>query len=184
MTIPTMGQVGINTTDPQATLDVNGSLRIRGMNDDTQPEIYAKRLLGVDATGTVVEVEVEDRLLLEENILSTDNGFRFRDSDILDVLQIYDLRIVILPGEPNDDRRIMSLISPLALININGIEAANDGDSVWLFAASGIVQLQGLNLFALPQDQILTSGTYTLDQFEMVQLVYNGNLQKWLIMDN
>ena len=182
--ISCFSQVGINTTEPSKTLDVNGSIRVRGMNERSQPGILAKRLLGVDEDGTMIEVEVEERLNLDKNRLYIDDLYRWRDSDILDVLNINQLRIVILPGEPNDDKRIMNIVSPLGLLNINGIAAGVDGESIWLFSGAGILQLQGLNLFAAPQDQILRSGTYTLQRYDMVQLVYNGTLQKWIIMDN
>lgn len=54
------GQVGVGTTTPQYTLDVSGSMRVRGgilLNSPITP-IYAYPVIGVDQIGYTVKVDV------------------------------------------------------------------------------------------------------------------------------
>lgn len=55
--VPSFSQVGVNTTDPQRTLDVNGNLRIRSISDVNADATYDRVLLmdsdGANTSGNV-----------------------------------------------------------------------------------------------------------------------------------
>ena len=75
-------QVGIGATEPQATLDVNGSMHVSGIKSSFQ-QIEAVRIIGVDEDGNLVEVDVDENLILENNkIRANDRIPRFGDIPI------------------------------------------------------------------------------------------------------
>jgi len=181
---PLLSQVGINTTEPTATLDIDGNLRVRGMKD-SQQEIFATKILGVDDEGNFVEVEVGENVILENNTLrAVERRVRFESTTEINVEVIHNLSLVILPGDPNDDKRVMRIITDGGDVDITGIVAGEDGQVIWLLANTGKVKLLGSHAGSDPENRFLMPNNVTLSQFEMVQIVYDGALQKWLIMEN
>lgn len=78
----------------------------------------------------------------------------------------------------------MNVRSSVGTIDITGIEAGADGESIWLFANDGRVWLERLDARSDPANQILMPGSIQIQQYEMVQLVYSATIQKWIVMDN
>ena len=184
--VQTFSQVGINTTEPTATLDVDGNIRVRNMNDSfTDSE--AEKIIGLDEDGNFVEVEVDENVILEENKLRVVEN-RYRLANVIAIGgDLNNMDLLILPGEPNDDKKIIRIYTPSLLrapIEITGILAGDDGQTVWLYIqdASG-VKLMGLNNNSDPENQFLIPGQLALQQYDMVQLMYDANLQKWVVMD-
>jgi len=64
-----IAQVGIGTTDPQATLHVAGTLQV----DDTNPG-SAVKLTGIDASGVISEISFGSNINLTAGVLSTSGG--------------------------------------------------------------------------------------------------------------
>ena len=176
-------QVGINTTEPTATLDVNGNIRVRKMNDNITDSV-AEKLVGMDEDGNFVLVDVDENVILEENKLRVvENRYRFGNVTVIgDELNNMDL--LILPGEPNDDKKIVRIHTPAdGNITITGILAGEDGQTLWLLAMDGSIRLIGLDNASDPENQFLLAGQISIQQYEMIQLVYVASLQKWLVMD-
>lgn len=181
---PLLSQVGINTTQPTATLDIDGNLRVRGIKE-LQQEFVATKILGVDDDGNFVEVEVGENVILENNTLrAVERRVRFESTTEINVQVIHNLSLVILPGDPNDDKRVMRIITNGGDVDITGIVAGEDGQVIWLLAYTGKVKLLGSNSGSDPENRFLMPNNIILSQFEMVQLVYDGALQKWLLMAN
>ncbi len=179
-------QVGINTTEPTATLDVNGNIRVRKMNSFT--DSVAEKLVGMDEDGNFVLVDVDENVILEENKLRVvENRYRFA-SVIAIGDELNNMDLLILPGEPNDDKKVMRIYTPadgnFGSIVITGILAGEDGQTVWLFAMSGSIRLVGLNNGSDPENQFLLAGQITIQQYEMIQLLYDITLEKWLVMEH
>ncbi|MDC8004439.1 hypothetical protein POV27_10285 [Aureisphaera galaxeae] len=175
-------QVGINTTSPSTTLDVNGTIRVRGIKSELV-ETEAIRIIGVDASGNFVEVEIGDNVILEDNVLrAVENKYSFANTDPISVGQVDDFDLIVLPGEPNDDKKIIRFITTVGDIDLTGIKAGENGQVIWLMAYSGRIKIRGNDLSSDPENRIL-AGTVTLQQYEMIQLVYDETLQKWIIMD-
>ncbi|PKA82606.1 hypothetical protein ATE92_0739 [Ulvibacter sp. MAR_2010_11] len=71
VSLPTLGQVGINTTNPQEALHVNGKIRV----DDASGR-SATSVLGVDATGTLNTMDVGGALEIHNNtIIASGTGY-------------------------------------------------------------------------------------------------------------
>ncbi len=77
----------------------------------------------------------------------------------------------------------MSLIRFNDEVEITGILAGEDGQTLWLFAYSGSLKLIGNSNSSDPENRFLISGQITIQQYELIQLLYDATLQKWLIMD-
>ncbi|MEL6813000.1 MAG: hypothetical protein AAFP76_16875 [Bacteroidota bacterium] len=101
--LPSFSQVGIGTTEPQATLDANGNIRVRKMNSSlTNSE--AIKIVKLDEEGNFVEVEIDENAILEDNkLLVIENKYRIAETTVISAGTIHNLSLVILPGEPNDD---------------------------------------------------------------------------------
>ncbi|MAZ73290.1 MAG: hypothetical protein CMC70_09090 [Flavobacteriaceae bacterium] len=71
VTLPTLGQVGINTTDPQETLHVNGKIRLDNFTGRTSVSV-----MGIDATGTLNTMNVGGALEVHNNtIIASGTGY-------------------------------------------------------------------------------------------------------------
>ncbi|OAB75683.1 C1q-like domain-containing protein [Cochleicola gelatinilyticus] len=65
-------QVGIGTTNPTATLDVDGNLRLRGTNEETDLEIIQDSILVISRNGTVNRVSSKN--IIESHLKSIVKG--------------------------------------------------------------------------------------------------------------
>ena len=90
--------------------------------------------------------------------------------------------MVILLGEPNDDKRVIRIVNISGNLDVTGIEAGVDGQRIWFYPQSGRVRLLRSNGASLPANQIIGTGSYVIFQFEMIELMYDGLLAKWVIM--
>ena len=183
--VQAFSQVGINTTNPTATLDVDGNIRVRHMFDnftDAQAEV----IVGMDEDGNFVLVDVDENIILENNKLrAVERRYRFASITVIGD-ELNNLDLLILPGEPNDDKKIIVIHTTdtfRANIEITGIIAGEDGQTLWLLAMDGNIKLVGLDNDSDPENQFLISGQISIQQYEMIQLVYVRSLQKWLVMD-
>jgi len=183
--LPVFGQVGINTTDPQADLDINGTVRVRQFANSLNNEIDGMMLVGVDEEGNFVQIEVGENIILEDNVLRVvENKYRITEVNLLSTI-VNNLALVILPGEPNDDKKVVKLRNLLGLpgpFSVSGIEAAEDGQIVWIVAYDTNIKLLANDLLSLPQNRIMMNGNLVLQQYDMVQLIYDGTAQRWMVM--
>ena len=176
-------QVGINTTNPSADLDVNGTMRVRNLS--TNSDMDALKILGLDEDGNFVEVEIDENIILEDNKLRVvENRFHSAFSAVITDPKVHNRDLLILPGEPNDDKKIIKIITDGNDVEITGIKAGEDGQMIWLMAFSKKVRLVKLSSYSEPENQFLLSGNITIDRFHMAQLVYDALLEKWLLMEN
>ena len=169
-------QVGVNTTEPTTTLDVNGTLRVRGVKNS---ESIAQRIVGIDDAGNFVEVEVDENLVLENNrIRAVDQSTELGDVPILGLPIIDNLDLVILPGEPNRNKPVLRLQSLL------GDMILTDGQMVYLYPISGDLTLIPNSILSLFGNRIESNVNTTIPRYSMVKLMYDATRSKWIIMDN
>ncbi|GHC59557.1 hypothetical protein GCM10008083_25560 [Ulvibacter litoralis] len=64
-----MAQVGIGTTEPTASLDINGNLRIRGISEEMEPEIAKDSILVISRNGLVNRIS--SKKVLESTLKTT-----------------------------------------------------------------------------------------------------------------
>lgn len=72
VTCQVFGQVGIGTTEPTATLDINGNLRIRSIQEETNEKIAADSILVISRDGTVHRIT--SKKVYESNIKTAIRG--------------------------------------------------------------------------------------------------------------
>ncbi|MCZ6595414.1 MAG: hypothetical protein O6943_10955 [Bacteroidetes bacterium] len=180
--VQSFSQVGINTTEPTATLDVDGTIRVRKINSSFTDAV-AEKLVGMDEDGSFVEVEVEENLILHDNELrAVESIYRFT-SISLTVINVNNLDLIILPGEPNDDKKVIRIINSTGDdVIITGLKAGQDGQTLWLYAYSGNVKLVANSPLSDPENRFLMSNDVDMPQYTLIQLLYDATLQKWLIM--
>jgi hypothetical protein len=186
-------QVGINTSNPQAELDVNGSLIVRSLNIDHTTR-RAIRLVGVDATGRMVPVDMGENVALEDNkVVAKKQRLEFGELPTLIIPgngRIDNLDIVILPGEPNHGKSIIRLVHPNPTtsgsnqLTISGIKSAPDGTQIWLYPTEGDLVLLALNTNSSTENQIQNNIRLRCSQYEMIQLVYDRAAEKWVVMNH
>lgn len=176
-------QVGIGTTDPQSTLDVNGTLRVTGLKSSLQ-EVQAVHIVGLDEDGNFVEVEVDENLILENNkIRATNRILKIGDVPTLGLPIIDDLDLVIWPGEPNEDKAVIRVQSILGDMIITGLVAGQDGQQIWLYPISGQITFVPNSILSLFGNRIEANSNLVVEQYEMVKLMYDATRTKWIIMD-
>ena len=182
---PLWSQDGINTTDPQATLDINGTIRVRDFKNSIDNDAIAVKIIGIDEDGNFVQVDVDENVILEDNKLRVvENRYRIAETTTITVGTVHNLNLVILPGEPNDDKKVIKIRTNESSLEITGIKAGEDGQTLFLFAVDGTIKLLGNNNNSDPENQFLMSASLVVKQYEMVQLMYDATLQRWLVMDN
>lgn len=181
-------QVGINTTDPTTTLDVNGSVRVRALSEEVENgeyEFLAEKIVGIDANGNMTPVTLGDNVYLENNqIKAISNRAAIGDITAIGISVVNNLNLVIWPGEPNDDKSVIRIQSLLGDIDITGIAAGNDGQVITLYPVDGRIRLFSFSILSLPANQIANqSGSIIIEQYDMVKLMYDGTINKWVIMN-
>ena len=72
ISIPVFSQVGVGTTEPTASLDINGNLRIRNIQEETEEKIAADSILVISRDGTVNRIS--SKKVYESNIKSAVSG--------------------------------------------------------------------------------------------------------------
>jgi hypothetical protein len=195
-------QVGINTIKPTAALDVNGNVRIRNLDpsmDNFLNNGGALFIMGVDKDGNIVPIEIGPNIKLQDNKLvvdlPADEPIELPDNQILSELYTspseplindMDLGIVILPGDPRGKRPVIRLSNGAnqETVEITGFKSAADGAIAHLYPTSGDLKLKTNSSKSQPDNRIAAYGDIELRRFEMVQLMYDGQINRWVVMSS
>ncbi|RMA56757.1 hypothetical protein [Ulvibacter antarcticus] len=181
-------QVGINTTEPTSTLDVAGTIRMRGMepNDGEvigETPLLATKILGLDDLGNFIEVEIDENVILKNNKISAiDRVVEIGSAPTFVLPVVSDIAMLILPGEPNEDYKVIRLNSIWPTMTMTGLLAGVDGQTIWLYPQTSDLIILRNSLLSLLGNRIEGSGNVLVEQYEMVQLMYDGVRGKWIIM--
>ncbi|PKA83602.1 hypothetical protein ATE92_1761 [Ulvibacter sp. MAR_2010_11] len=184
----TFSQVGINTTNPTTTLDVNGSIRVRGVSTTSSEEVtvIATKIIGVDDLGNFVDVQIGDNLILEANkIKANDKILKIGDVSPFNIPILSDVNLIILPGEPNEDKSVIRMRSILGNMIITGIIGGVDGQQIWLYPVTGDLTILPNSILSLFGNRIESNGSsMVIERYNMVRLMYDATRSKWIIMDH
>jgi len=181
-------QVGINTTTPQETLHVEGTLCVT----DTSTKIPLK-ISGLDANGTLGDVVIGANLQLTGNVLSANT------SSTTSSPTTYLSATVNLPtGSPGDefddlDISLSTLNANMVVIRlegrsfnykITGISGGTDGRHLILFNVEAVnMNLNDEDTSSLAQNRIITLANNLLTSGRgTAELVYDGALQRWVVI--
>lgn len=180
-------QVGINTTTPQETLHVEGTLCVSNTTTKTP-----NKLSGMDANGVLTNVMVGDNLALTGNQLDAvipvtassayylvatipipdgAPGDEFDDVDLL-------------LGSTNVDKVVFRLTGRTSNYKITGIDGGIDGRHIVLFNVStSNMSVNDESPNSLPQNRIITLASNVATSGQGTgELVYDGSLNRWILI--
>ncbi len=179
-TISISAQVGINTTQPTASLDVNGDFRVRNL---AHSDSEAKSVIGVDDQGNFIQVEMGSNVKLENNkIVSRNLSLSVETLEPVDFTQVNNM--IVWPGGGLDKKSMIRIPSSVGDIDITGIQAGEDGDIIYLYPVDGDITLIPNSTDSDDANRILDSSYLRIREREMVQLFYDGVDNKWVVMRN
>ena len=196
-------QIGVNTNKPTANLDINGTLRVRSLEKKTdgfQATGQVLYIMGVDAEGNVIPIEIGDNIILQNNKLvaqlpeedstpaelpggSLEDNYAPGDDALINDL---DLGIVLLPG---NRRRVGSVIrmdngTNTDDVQITGFKAAPDGTMAFLYPTSGDLSLVKDSNASEEENRIFDDGSNNdikIKKDEMMLIMYDGVKKRWMV---
>ncbi|AZQ45073.1 hypothetical protein [Nonlabens ponticola] len=177
----TNAQVGINTSTPQESLHVAGTVRIETTN---QASVKTTKLFGLNDDGTLREIEVGENLVLTNNVLHArpyDHSFgqinlTVKDNNNVDLL--------LDPGEANFGKTIIRVNNSSGESQITGFTDGYDGQHIWLYAVSGTLKLIPNDTGSSNGNQIEVNEKPAAKLWAMIEVIYDGTRGKWIIMQS
>lgn len=178
-------QVGIGTTNPQATLHVQGNLRITNTNNTTTSD----KLLGNCAQGDITSIKVGEGLSLKDNELTasgTGSPTKYRIANIPIITtapnQNFDNVNLDLSGSNADI--VIFRMGPLHNYTISGISGGTDGRHIILYNSTGVNLTINSMSSLIPINNIDTLGSSTSTSGTgTIEFVYDGTLNKWIVIN-
>jgi hypothetical protein len=190
----TQNRVGINTTTPQATLDVNGELRVTDTPLATEEEKAI--IVGITTNNKLNKVNVGSNLTVDSSgelisspavrsLGSFDLGSAPQDSpDTFNNLQLN-----INPTEDNEFVNYINIYNYINNVTINGIADGTEGRRLTLYANStSNMRIENESTLANPAHRIETlSGSLTISGQGFIEIVYDADagvdgLGRWLVI--
>lgn len=178
-------QVGIGTTTPQATLHVQGNLRVTNTNNTTTSE----KLIGNCAQGDFTSIKVGEGLLLKDNELTasgtgTPTKYRIAAIPIVTLAPNQNFDNVNLDlGGANSDIVIFRM-GPLHNYTISGISGGTDGRHIIIYNSTGVNLTINSMSSSNPLNHIDTLGSSTSTSGTgTIEFVYDGTLMKWIVIN-
>ena len=181
-------QVGINTSSPQETLHVEGTMRVSDKSTAT-----ATTIVGSDNAGTLTDIVVGSNLELTGNqlnaIFPATSGspayYLVTDITIPDGSpgeNFNDLDILL--GSSNADKVVFRLLGRTSNYKITGISGGSDGRHIVLFNVSlSNLTVTNEDTKSLPQNRLVTLANNVATSGQgTAELVYDGTLQRWILI--
>jgi hypothetical protein len=178
-------QVGIGTTNPQATLHVQGNVRVTNTNNTTT----STQLLGNCAQGDITSIKVGEGLLLKDNELTasgTGTPTKYKIANIPIVTsapnQNFDNVNLDLNGVNTDI--VIFRMGPLHNYTISGISGGTDGRHLIIYNSSAVNLTINSMSSLTPANNIDTLGSSTSTSgVGTIEFVYDGTLSKWIVIN-
>ena len=181
-------QVGIGTTNPQATLHIVGDFKFK-----PNKTVKATRLVGLNITGDLKEFPLGDDFdivdgVIEINEVLDANEFLVGNLDqsstavSTDRYDNYDIGIT----SSNQENTIIRLTGETQGFDITGFDHGFDGRVIYVYNAQNHnVTFLPLNANSDPENQIMTiDGNNSGLQGEGVaEFIYSATLQKWIMIN-
>lgn len=177
-------QVGINTTNPQDTLHVNGTARITNTSSTTSTQ-----LMGANANGTINNVSIGTNLELTGGTL---NAFGAATYGIVSVpiatgpvnQQFDDVDLGI--NGANQNKTVFRLTGRTNNYRFSGLAGGTDGRHIILLnIPTANFRLENDDTSSIAANRIITlSGNFESTSGQgSAELVYDGTLQRWLLIN-
>lgn len=178
-------QVGVGTTNPQATLHVQGNLRVTNTNNTTT----SVELLGNCSQGDITSIKVGEGLLLKNNELSNTNTssptkYKIAVIPIVTIapIQNFDNFNLDLNGVNVDV--VIFRLAAAHNYTLSGISGGVDGRHVIIYNSNPVnLTINNMNSSNL-LNHIDTLGSATATSgVGTIELVYDGTLSKWIVIN-
>ena len=183
-TVIGFAQVGVNTTEPEESLHVAGTLRVENTGTVTTTKI-----LGRDDKGTVGTINVGEHITITNNTLissgSSDYGIvNYPVSASVPGTQFHNIDLDL--DADNLYKVVIRLTGATSSYEFTGIQGGSDGRHIVLLnVTTENFKLVHEDSNSLPENRIWTLG----NSFEAtsgmgaMELVYDGVLERWLIIN-
>jgi hypothetical protein len=179
--------VGINTTNPQATLHVNGNLKF-----EPNLSISATRLVGVIQNGGTREFELGTTFTISNGTLevteSVDpNIFLIGDVDQSITASVnqynnYDIGL----GDVNQDKTVIRFTGETSGYTVTGFSGGYDGRIIYFYNS----QFQSVTFFNLnsasdANNRIITGSgaNIGINNVGVAEFIYDGSIEKWILVN-
>tara|TARA_R110002095_G_scaffold90178_1_gene78633 strand:+ start:383 stop:1003 length:621 start_codon:yes stop_codon:yes gene_type:complete len=184
-------QVGIGTTDPQEDLHIIGDLIVEGYSliDNSTS------LVGADDLGNLTILNLDNNLTLENNKLELSRSIYYGIGDInlSGIITVggnlaHNVDLQLGTVEINEGKIVLNVTGLPSNIKITGIEDGVDGQHIFFYnsVTNNIVFLDESDpksLGSLPQNRIkVLASSETLAGRGSVELIYDGNSQRWILI--
>lgn len=179
--------VGINTTNPQATLHVNGNLKF-----EPNLSISATRLVGVVQNGGTREFELGTTFNITNGTLevteSVDpNIFLIGDVDQSITASVnqynnYDIGL----GDVNQDKTVIRFTGETAGYTVTGFAGGYDGRIIYFYNSQfQSVTFYNLNAASDSENKIITGSgaNIGINNVGVAEFIYDGSIEKWILVN-
>lgn len=180
-------RVGINTTDPLATLHVNGNFMF-----EPKLSVTPTRLVGVLENGGAREFELGSTFDITNGTLEVTetvdpNIFLIGDVDQsltsgVSQYNNYDIGL----GDINSDKAVIRFSGETAGYTVTGFSGGYDGRIVYYYNSQNqSVTFYNLNSDSNIENQIITgSGANVgINNIGMAEFIYDASIQKWILVN-
>ena len=183
VSFPTFGQVGINTTDPQEALHVNGKIRVNDISGRSSVSV-----VGVDATGTLNTMRVGGALEVHNNtIIASGTGYY----SVINIpittptpnTKFHNLDLNVIGA--NAYKTVIRFIGQTQSFDISGIQGGVEGRHIILLNPNN-VNMGVLNdsNSSIATNRIITYGSGPGEATSgqgAIELVYDGT--RWVVLN-
>lgn len=179
--------VGINTTNPQATLHVNGNLKF-----EPNLSISATRLVGVVQNGGTREFELGTTFNITNGTLevteSVDpNIFLIGDVDQSITASVnqynnYDIGL----GDVNQDKTVIRFTGETSGYVVTGFAGGYDGRIIYFYNSQfQSVTFYNLNAASDSENKIITGSgaNIGINNVGVAEFIYDGSIEKWILVN-
>ncbi|MBZ0328254.1 MAG: hypothetical protein K8F54_11650 [Altibacter sp.] len=179
--------VGINTTNPQATLHVNGNLKF-----EPNLSISATRLVGVVQNGGTREFELGTTFNITNGTLevteSVDpNIFLIGDVDQSITASVnqynnYDIGL----GDVNQDKTVIRFTGETSGYVVTGFAGGYDGRIIYFYNSQfQSVTFYNLNAASDSENKIITGSgaNIGINNVGVAEFIYDGAIEKWILVN-
>lgn len=180
-------RVGINTTDPQATLHVGGDLKFI-----PKASIDATRLIGVTPTGAVREFALGDNFTIIDGTIEVDETIEENIFLVGDVDQTgtansgqYDNYEIGIQNS-NASNTIIRFTGETSGYTVTGFANGYHGRIFYLYNAQNVnVVFNDKNNASAAENQIITgSGANVgIANQGVAEFIYDGGIEKWILIN-
>ncbi len=180
--------IGINTTDPRATLHVAGDFKF--IPDNT---ITATRLIATDGTGNILEYPLSDSFNIVNNTLTVsiinDNNIiligDYDQSPMANFVSSWDNMDLGL-RDYNAYNTVIRVKGETASYEVTGFADGYNGRIIYFFNSQmNNMTFKNLSASSDPENQIITGtgGDESINAEGVAEFIYDSSIQKWILIN-